>query len=185
MRGIASLLRRRNRWFSLSCLVSQAFKCLILLLQLHVQRHEVLPICSSVLSLFCLRLTRRQERKHCPSAEPSSAPEVHCVLLCSPSVETSSLGLLSVRSPASYAREYVAKVGAELQKICDDILALMDKNLIPSARRITETEGHRQRTPKRSSGWSRSPRSDRQHRKPRTTRILRNRVICPRTHSTT
>merc|ERR1712065_37458 len=34
---------------------------------------------------------------------------------------------------ASYAREYVAKVEAELQKICDGILALMDKNLIPSA----------------------------------------------------
>merc|ERR1712012_78185 len=34
---------------------------------------------------------------------------------------------------ASYAREYVAKVEGELQKICDGILALMDKNLIPSA----------------------------------------------------
>jgi len=34
---------------------------------------------------------------------------------------------------ASYAREYVAKVEAELQKICDGILSLMDKNLIPSA----------------------------------------------------
>ena len=60
----------------------------------------------------------------------------------------------------------------------------------PSARRIAETECHRQRTPKRSSSWSesitnRSPRSDRQHRKPRTTRILLSRVICPRTHSTT
>ena len=32
---------------------------------------------------------------------------------------------------ASYAKEYVAKVEAELQKICDGILALMDKNFIP------------------------------------------------------
>eukprot|EP00450_Noctiluca_scintillans_P040450 CAMPEP_0194480108 /NCGR_PEP_ID=MMETSP0253-20130528/3024_1 /TAXON_ID=2966 /ORGANISM="Noctiluca scintillans" /LENGTH=140 /DNA_ID=CAMNT_0039319441 /DNA_START=62 /DNA_END=480 /DNA_ORIENTATION=+ len=34
---------------------------------------------------------------------------------------------------ASYAREYVVKVEAELQKICGGILALMDKNLIPTA----------------------------------------------------
>ena len=34
---------------------------------------------------------------------------------------------------ASHAREDVAKVEAELQKICDGILVLMDKNLIPSA----------------------------------------------------
>ena len=34
---------------------------------------------------------------------------------------------------------------AELQKICDDILALMDKNLIPSARRIAGAEGHQQK----------------------------------------
>ena len=33
---------------------------------------------------------------------------------------------------ASYAREYVAKVEGELQKIRDGILALMDKKLIPS-----------------------------------------------------
>ena len=33
---------------------------------------------------------------------------------------------------ASYAREYVAKVEGELQKIRDGILALMDKELIPS-----------------------------------------------------
>ena len=91
---------------------------------------------------------------------------------------------------ASYAKEYVAKVEAGFQKICDDILALMDKNLIPSARRIAGTEGHQQRTPKRSSSLSksilnRSQRSDREHRKPRTTRILRSRVVYPRTHSTT
>ena len=36
--------------------------------------------------------------------------------------------------PASFAKEYVAKVEAELQKIYDGILALMDQNLIPSAR---------------------------------------------------
>ena len=52
----------------------------------------------------------------------------------------------------------------------------MDKNLIPSARRIAGAEGHQQRTLKRSSISSksilnRSQRSDRQHRKPRTTRI--------------
>ena len=50
---------------------------------------------------------------------------------------------------ASYAKEYVAKVEAELQKICDGILALMDKNLIPSASRIAGAEGHQQRTLKR------------------------------------
>ena len=69
---------------------------------------------------------------------------------------------------------------AEFQKICDDILALTDGNLIPSARRIAGTEGLQQRTPKRSSSLSksilsRSQGSDRQHRKPRTTRILRSR----------
>ena len=72
------------------------------------------------------------------------------------------------------------KMEAEFQKICDDILALTDRNLIPSARRIAGTEGHQQRTPKRSSSLSksilnRSQGSDRQHRKPRTTRILRSR----------
>ena len=34
---------------------------------------------------------------------------------------------------ASHAREYIAEVKRELQKIRDGILALMDKNLIPSA----------------------------------------------------
>ena len=34
---------------------------------------------------------------------------------------------------ATHAREYVAKVEGELQKIRDGILALMDENLIPSA----------------------------------------------------
>ena len=63
-------------------------------------------------------------------------------------------------------KEYVAKVEAELQKICDDILALMEKNPIPSARRIAGAEGHQRRTPKRSSSLSksilnRSQRSDR------------------------
>ena len=48
----------------------------------------------------------------------------------------------------------------------------MDKNLIPSARRIAGADGHQQRTPKRSSSLSksilnRSQRSDRQHRKPK------------------
>ena len=62
--------------------------------------------------------------------------------------------------------------------------------LIPSARRIAGTEGHQQRTLKRSPSLSksilnRSPRSDRQHRKPRMTRIVRSRVVYPRTHSTT
>merc|ERR1712136_606508 len=33
----------------------------------------------------------------------------------------------------SYAREYVRKVEVELQKICDGILSLMEKNLIPAA----------------------------------------------------
>merc|ERR1712206_36821 len=32
-----------------------------------------------------------------------------------------------------YAKEYCAKVEAELQKICDTILGLLDKNLIPKA----------------------------------------------------
>ena len=82
------------------------------------------------------------------------------------------------------------KVEAEFQKICDDIFAVMDKNLISSARRIARTEGHQQRTLKRSSRLSksilnRSLRSDRQHRKPRATRILRSRVVYPRTYSTT
>merc|ERR1712039_346187 len=34
---------------------------------------------------------------------------------------------------AKYAREYCAKVEAELQKICDTILALLGNNLIPKA----------------------------------------------------
>ena len=34
---------------------------------------------------------------------------------------------------ASHAREYIAEVEGELQKIRDGILAIMDKNLIPSA----------------------------------------------------
>ena len=34
---------------------------------------------------------------------------------------------------ASHAREYIAEVEGELQKIRDGILTLMDKNLIPSA----------------------------------------------------
>ena len=34
---------------------------------------------------------------------------------------------------ALHAREYIAEVERELQKIRDGILALMDKNLIPSA----------------------------------------------------
>ena len=50
---------------------------------------------------------------------------------------------------------------ADLQKIYDGILALMDKNLILSARRITGAEGHQQRTPKRSSKLNRAQRSER------------------------
>ena len=58
------------------------------------------------------------------------------------------------------------------------------------ARRIAGAEGHQQRTPKRSSSLSksilnRSQRSDRLAMQPRTTRILRSRVVYPRTHSTT
>merc|ERR1712226_1402667 len=34
---------------------------------------------------------------------------------------------------AKHAKEYCAKVEAELQKICDTILGLLDKNLIPKA----------------------------------------------------
>ena len=34
---------------------------------------------------------------------------------------------------AAFAREFVVEVAAELQKICDGILVLMDKSLIPSA----------------------------------------------------
>merc|ERR1712032_1621698 len=34
---------------------------------------------------------------------------------------------------AKYAKEYCTKVEAELQKICDAILSLLDKNLIPKA----------------------------------------------------
>merc|ERR1719188_2458083 len=34
---------------------------------------------------------------------------------------------------AKYAKEYCSKVEAELQKICDQILVLLDKNLIPKA----------------------------------------------------
>ena len=37
---------------------------------------------------------------------------------------------------------------AELQKIYDGILALMDKNVIPSARRITEAKGHNEGRPR-------------------------------------
>ena len=44
---------------------------------------------------------------------------------------------------------------AELQKICDDILALMNKNLVPTARRIAGAEGHQQKTLKRSSIFER------------------------------
>ena len=40
------------------------------------------------------------------------------------------------------AKEYVAKVEAQLQKIYDDIFALMDKNLILSATRIAGAEDH-------------------------------------------
>ena len=39
---------------------------------------------------------------------------------------------------ASYTREYVAKVEAELQKICDGILALMDKHLSHRPERLQE-----------------------------------------------
>ena len=39
-------------------------------------------------------------------------------------------------------RRNTSRKEAEFQKICDAILALMDKNLIPSARRIAGTEGH-------------------------------------------
>ena len=79
---------------------------------------------------------------------------------------------------ASYAKEYVAKVEADIQKIYEGILVLMDKNLIPSARRTAGAEGHQQRRLKRSSSLSksilnRSQRNDRQHRKPRATRIVR------------
>ena len=56
----------------------------------------------------------------------------------------------------STTKEYVAKVEAELAKICEGIIALMDKNLIPSARRIARAEGHQQRTLKRSSSLSKS-----------------------------
>ena len=60
----------------------------------------------------------------------------------------------------------VVEVEAELQKIYDGVLALMDKNLISSARKIAEAEGHRQKTLKSSSSFSesimnRSQRSDR------------------------
>merc|ERR1712216_832089 len=34
---------------------------------------------------------------------------------------------------AKYAKEYCSKVEAELQKICDTILGLLDNNLIPKA----------------------------------------------------
>merc|ERR1719421_691206 len=34
---------------------------------------------------------------------------------------------------AKYAQEYCSKVEAELQKICDTILGLLDQNLIPKA----------------------------------------------------
>merc|ERR1712167_278388 len=34
---------------------------------------------------------------------------------------------------SKYAKEYCGKVEAELQKICDGILELLDKNLIPKA----------------------------------------------------
>merc|ERR1712064_59436 len=34
---------------------------------------------------------------------------------------------------ATYAKEYCTKVETELQKICDTILGLLDKNLIPNA----------------------------------------------------
>jgi len=34
---------------------------------------------------------------------------------------------------AKYANEYVKKVEAELQKICDGIIALLDSNLVPKA----------------------------------------------------
>ena len=46
---------------------------------------------------------------------------------------------------ASYPKDYFAKVEAELQKIYDGILAPVDKNLIPSARRIAGAEGHQQK----------------------------------------
>ena len=34
---------------------------------------------------------------------------------------------------AAHTREYAVKLKAELQKVCDGILALMDENMIPSA----------------------------------------------------
>ena len=89
---------------------------------------------------------------------------------------------------ASYAKEYVAKVEAGPQKICDDIFALMDKNLIPSARRITGAEGHQQRTPRRSSSLSKSilnksQRSDKLAMKPRTTRNTCEAEWCIQEHA--
>ena len=63
---------------------------------------------------------------------------------------------------ASYAKEYVAKAEAELQKICDDFLALMNKNRIPSARRIAGAEGRsRNHSSLSKSILNRSQRSDR------------------------
>ena len=65
----------------------------------------------------------------------------------------------------STTKEYVAKVEAELAKICEGIITLMDKNLIPSARRIARAEGHQQRTLKRSSSLSKSSSNRPQNRK--------------------
>ena len=48
-------------------------------------------------------------------------------------VEELSLLPLLYKKLTSYSREYVAKVEGELQKIRDGILALMDKELIPTA----------------------------------------------------
>ena len=58
------------------------------------------------------------------------------------------------------AGKRAAGVEAEFQKICDDILVLMDKNLIESAEGLHEPEIIQ-------FELHRSQRSDRQHRKPK------------------
>ena len=86
--------------------------------------------------------------------------------------------------------EFAAEVADREEQIAHDKESRAQVIAEEDARRIAGAEGHQQRTLKRSSSLSesimnRSPRSDRQHRKPRTTRILRSRAVCPRTHSTT
>ena len=95
-----------------------------------------------------------------------------------------------LRTRSLQEAQSAAEVAVREEQIAHNKESMAQVAAEEDATRIAGAEGPQQRTPKRSSSlsksiMSRSQRSDRQHRKPRTTRILRSRVVHPRTHSTT